>query len=105
MITPLSLPPPTSFGNRLRRARLVRGLSGSELVERCKQSIPTLNRSNYSRWEVGKNQPLMRNARCLAEVLRVNFGWLMYGEGPMEGPSSAAEEVGKAQPQPVVLHA
>lgn len=79
MNTVLQLPPPDGFGNRLRRARMLRGLSCAEMGEKV-----TTHRSSVSRWETGKVAPTMRTLRELSEALGILQPWLAYGEGPME---------------------
>ena len=72
------IPPPTTFENRLRRARLIRGLSAAEFAAKVKKS-----RNSIYQWEGGRN-PTLRTIRVLASALDINIAWLIGGEGPME---------------------
>jgi transcriptional regulator with XRE-family HTH domain len=79
MNTSPQLPPPDGFGNRLRRTRLIKGLTCAELGG--EMGVP---RSAVSRWEAGKTRPTIRSLRLLSRHLGVAQAWLAYGEGPME---------------------
>ncbi len=83
----LSLPPPDSFPNRLRRARIIKGFSGSELAAKVGTSRPSV-----PRWESGKTAPSMASLLALAQALGVSHLWLGYGEGPMEAPEISSRE-------------
>ena len=86
MIPQPSLPPPNSFENRLRRARLLRGLSSLELAAKAKKA-----RASVYQWEGGRI-PTMRTLRDLATTLNVNLAWLIGGEGPMDSPPKTTKD-------------
>ena len=85
MASPPGLPPPDSFENRLRRARLLRGLSSSEFATQAKKA-----RGSVYQWEAGRI-PTMRTLRDLAGALGVNLAWLIGGEGPMDTSPTTTE--------------
>ena len=68
------------FGERLRQARLQRGLTQEELARRASVSIVTvakLERSEHRR-------PTVDTAVKLAKALGVDPAWLLFGEGEDE---------------------
>lgn len=69
------------FHERLRHARIIRGLSGNEAA-RCLG----VARSAYSRWESGARPilPVMATRRRIADLFQVSISWLVAGVGPME---------------------
>ena len=86
MVSPPGIPPPDSFENRLRRARLLRGLSSSEFATKAKKA-----RGSIYQWEGGRT-PTMRTVRDLAGALNINIAWLLGGEGPMDSPPKTAKD-------------
>jgi transcriptional regulator with XRE-family HTH domain len=67
------------FGERLRAARTLRGLSQVDLATHAGSS-----RSMISSYEAGARSPKGATLLGLARALRVSAQWLMNGEGPME---------------------
>jgi len=86
MVSPPGLPPPDSLENRLRRARLLRGLSSLELAAKARKA-----RASVYHWEGGRT-PTMRTLRDLALALDVNIAWLLGGEGPMDAPPTTTKD-------------
>lgn len=66
------------FADRLRHARLKRGISQSELARSCGLSQGAI--SNYE----ASSRKSPKNIFSLAAALRVNPEWLGTGQGPME---------------------
>ena len=61
----------TSFGNRLKNLRKIRGLTQEQLAERCQVST-----SCVSRWENDKLQPNSSNVQALSAALSVDIAEL-----------------------------
>ncbi|UYO94243.1 helix-turn-helix domain-containing protein [Pollutimonas sp. M17] len=66
------------FADRLRRARILRGMSQSALARACGLSQGAI--ANYE----NKTRQTAKGIFRLAEALRVNPAWLAQGIGPME---------------------
>jgi transcriptional regulator with XRE-family HTH domain len=66
------------FADRLRHARLLRGLSQAKLAKACGLSQGAI--ANYE----GKNRHSAKEIFKLADALKVSPVWLSQGSGPME---------------------
>lgn len=66
-----------TMADRIRAARVARGMSRPELARRCRVS-----RGAVSHWELGRTKNL-RNETLLkvSAALQVNMKWLLNGEG------------------------
>lgn len=65
-----------SFGARLRRLRMARRISQSEIAGALGVSVPSI-----SGWEKGRSQPKRSRVRALADILGVSTGELLGEEG------------------------
>lgn len=65
-----------TFGERLRWARVKRGLQGTDLAQLVKRE----QKSIY-RYEGGTQMPSRKTMKKLAQVLKVSPVWLEYGRG------------------------
>lgn len=70
------MPETTSFGCRLRRARIARRLSQAEVA----QAIGVA-RSSIATWETGRGNPEFVHLEPLARSLGASLNWLILGEG------------------------
>lgn len=68
----------TTIGERIRIARLARGLSVAEL-SRLLDKSPTA--SSISQWEGKHTEPSLENTARVAQALKVDGGWLLTGTG------------------------
>jgi transcriptional regulator with XRE-family HTH domain len=75
----------TTFPERAKTARLLRGISQRELAKEMRLPHRTI-----CRWETGQSKPFPSNSKDLAKALRVSLRWLITGQDPME--ASASEE-------------
>lgn len=73
---------PETFGERLRRLRLARGMDRETVAARCKCSEVSLH---Y--WEAGRNKPTADRLVALARALRTTTDFLLTGR---EAPQLAA---------------
>ena len=69
--------------DRLTRARSALGWSKQDLAESSGVAA-----AQISRYEAGRNEPRSEVVAKLARALNVQFDWLAYGRGPIEGPSN-----------------
>lgn len=76
----------STIGDRLREAREQRFMTQSELSAKAGIQISTISRIENNRQE---SRPRLSTIRKLAEVLRVEPHWIMFGEG-VEGKLVAA---------------
>lgn len=82
---------PTTFGERLAHARLLRkkqgeDLSGEKLAALVVRQGGRMTKASVSELERGVSKKAeVQNALYLARALRVRFEWLVAGEQPMEG--------------------
>jgi len=76
-----------TFPERVRVARMLRGLSQGALAGR-------LNRAPNAvyRWEAGKSSPRPSSLSALARALEVRITWLFLGEGPMDSPPTTTKD-------------
>lgn len=65
----------TSFGSRLRRARMALGIAPQDAAERCKAS-----RSTYYSWELGTRLPSINRIASIARAMRVSPALLLPTE-------------------------
>jgi ribosome-binding protein aMBF1 (putative translation factor) len=63
-----------TFGQRLRRTRQARGLTAVDLARRV-----DLSQATVSRWESNERAPTPETLCRLADMLRVDVGWLWRG--------------------------
>lgn len=72
------LPKIDSFPNRLRYARLVRGLTQFDLA----MCLPLpVHEQTVGSWERGESEPRPRHLKNLAAALKVTVPWLAEGKG------------------------
>lgn len=71
------LPDVSSFGNRLRRARVLRGCTRNALASHL-----GIHPHTVGRWERDEASPGARNLAAAAQHLQVSPLWLASGEGP-----------------------
>lgn len=71
-------------GRRLAAARERAKLGVNELNDRLGVSSGTV-----SKWISNARNPSLEHIEQLARILGVSAGWLAFGEGSMEGPTSA----------------
>lgn len=69
-----------TFGERLRAAREKRGLDQEQLGEKLGHKDGT----QVSRWESDARAPRLHQVVALVEVLGIDGGWLLTGEGRPE---------------------
>lgn len=75
-----------TVGERLTRARINRGLSQPELVNRC-----GVAQTQISRYETGKAKPRLSVLTRLADALAVDPDWLLNGDDDTDvAPADAA---------------
>jgi Zn-dependent peptidase ImmA (M78 family) len=67
--------PKQTFGERLRRARLMRGLTLREVAERLSESGTQLSHAAYQKYEKGQMGPNSAVLLALAEVFGVDAGY------------------------------
>jgi len=80
----------SEFGERLKQARRLRGLTQEKLARLADLSVNTV-----IKLETAVYQPRPETARKLARALDVSVLWLLFGEGPMEAqPERGAAEQG-----------
>lgn len=72
----------THLNDRLRQARLARGLSQEDLARRL-----GLVSMSISRYERGVSSPRLSRATAIAAELGVSLDWLIRGEGA--GPDAS----------------
>jgi transcriptional regulator with XRE-family HTH domain len=78
-----------TFAERLRHARLLRGLSQEALARAC-----GLSQSAISSYENGTRQS-PKKLLSLAQVLEVDIYWLSRGQGDMTPPPGAIGALGE----------
>jgi len=78
-----------TFAERLRHARLLRGLSQETLARAC-----GLSQSAISSYENGTRQS-PKKLLSLAQVLEVDIYWLSRGQGDMTPPPGAIGALGE----------
>jgi transcriptional regulator with XRE-family HTH domain len=78
-----------TLGARIRRLRVVRGMTQYQLAEACAAYGRRVERTNVQRWEYGEHVPTVANFAALARVLGVSIDVLFYGEE--EAPRIEAE--------------
>ncbi len=64
-----------TFAERVRLARMLKGLSQAELGAALQCPYETI-----CRWENGRSKPTPRGSRVLAKALGVSLGWLLLGD-------------------------
>lgn len=74
------------MGDRLRQARLLRGLGVNELDRVAKLAVGTTSRLEHG--DRGKRGSSGATVAKLASVLKVRVEWLLSGTEPMEAPST-----------------
>ena len=79
--------PSTTFPERAKMARLLRGCSQDQMA--CQMERPQMT---ICRWETGKSKPTPSSAADLARFLNVNLLWLLTGEGPMSARIEKGQE-------------
>ncbi|MDY0308549.1 MAG: helix-turn-helix transcriptional regulator [Castellaniella sp.] len=79
-----------TFAERLRHARLLRGLSQESLARAC-----GLSQSAISSYENGTRQS-PKKLLSLAQVLEVDIYWLSRGQGSMTPSSGATVSLGES---------
>jgi len=77
------------FGDRLRRARKMRGLKQAELAR-----VTSADQATICRYETVGGAPTVERLKEFAEALGVSFAWLAIGEG--EDPTVGIEDDGAA---------
>jgi len=80
-----------TIGQRIRRARLLRGMTQSGLAA----ELGTVAQ-RVSEWERGFVAPSEPSLRALARALGVSLDWLIANSGPMDGPAGPGPETGMA---------
>jgi len=73
----MNLPEPNSFANRVKRARLLKGLTQNEVAKKLKLRVSTV-----ANWETQIAEPFPRNLAALAKLLDVSIEWLASGDTP-----------------------
>ena len=63
-----------TLGDRLRKARMVAGLSKEEMAERL-----GVSRAAVSGYELDRHRPKLENLQKWAEICEVPFDWLCLG--------------------------
>lgn len=85
------------FADRLRYARLLRGLTQAKLAKACGLSQGAI--ANYE----SKSRQSAKGIFKLAEALQVSVHWLSEGTGPMEIAPPAPNEVSEYRPAHTVV--
>lgn len=75
---------PTTFGARVREARLELGLSQAELARQLRARTKTkIHKALISQWELGRvNNPQLATLEALVAVTGYTHTWLATGRGP-----------------------
>jgi transcriptional regulator with XRE-family HTH domain len=76
----------TTFGQRLRRARLAKGLTQDEVARHL-----GIRRVNVTKWESDDYMPGTRRIGALAAVLEVSEDWLLSDKGDPPAPSPTSK--------------
>jgi transcriptional regulator with XRE-family HTH domain len=80
-------PAPALVGQRIRRARLARGMTQNALA-----TAVGVSRSAVAQWETDRAGQVRANLTRIASVLGVSVEYLLHGhEGEMGGPENATE--------------
>jgi len=88
----------STFPERLRTARILNGLSQTQLAKKMgRQSLA------ISRWERGKTSPTPSSAAMLASTLNISIRWLLVGEGAMEMNSQTTKGPVAARPSSLTI--
>lgn len=74
-----------TFGDRVKQARVLKGLSQRDVAKRMDCS-----EQQISHWERGVKKPQLENASALASALEVDLQWLISGEGDMHSAAKAS---------------
>ena len=74
LIRPAKLGREAAFGERLRRARLAKGLTQGDLSE-----LLQVSREVTSRYERGFYEPSLKTLRTISEKLEISLDWLIKG--------------------------
>ncbi len=76
------LKPNSIFGKKLKQAREAKKMTMDEVVAVCKRQFPEcgLNKGTLSKYENGKQEPMISNVKYLAEVLDVSPDYLLGKE-------------------------
>jgi transcriptional regulator with XRE-family HTH domain len=77
--------PKQGFIDRLVKARSALGWSQADLAR-----ASGISATQLSRYESGLNGPRINMIGRLAKALNVQFDWLAYGKGPIEGENTQA---------------
>lgn len=75
----MKLPPTKTFAERLRYARVLRGVTQFDLAMRLPLPI---SEQTVGRWERGESEPRPSRLAHIATALRVPLAWLVEGKGP-----------------------
>lgn len=82
------------FGQRLLRAREVRGLLQDEVSQALTKQGLKVDATQLSKWESGHRFPRLDTFAALCKLYVVNGHWLLTGEGAMEfAPDDAAQRL------------
>ena len=78
----------STFGQRVKHARISLGLSQSELAKAIGRISKTkITKSLISQWEVGKvNNPQNPALTALRDATGYSIDWLVHGKGPERDP-------------------
>lgn len=76
----------SEFGQRVRQRREGVGMSQEELAKKIALKS---GKQTISRWEQGKSEPSLTEAKRIAEALNVTLNWLVDGEDP--APTAMSE--------------
>jgi len=67
-----------SFGNKLRKLRMDRGLSQGELADKINEKFETsVNKGMISKWENDREEPRMETVRNISAFFDVSLNYLM----------------------------
>lgn len=64
------------IGKRVREARQLAGLRVKHVADACNRMPNTVYR-----WEQGRKDPCLADARTIAQLCGVSYAWLLTGEG------------------------
>jgi len=71
----MKLPEPDTFANRVKRARILKGLTQQGVAKKIFVALTTV-----ANWEAGIAEPYPGNLAALAKTLDVSIEWLLKGD-------------------------
>jgi len=83
-----------TFSNRLRKARIDKGMTQTDLGEVCRDRYGNpATHSTISQYEKGLTTPTVENLMAMARALEVSIDWLLGNSGTFVGRSLSPDAI------------